>query len=93
MFRSYGYIVNTTGTYISKTFYWMWDGMRIVDKAAYRAKFNDSDKFGVPNRKHREIILSYFFNMYTKYQQELCPGKSLCLEGVNTMTQGTGLIS
>lgn len=31
--------------------------------------------------------------MYTNYMQELCPGKSLCLEGVNTMIEGTGLIS
>ena len=69
---------------INKVFYWDWDGMRIVDKAAFKHKFNDSDKFPVPVRKHREVIISYFYNMYTKYMQELCPGKFLCLEGVNT---------
>lgn len=31
--------------------------------------------------------------MYTLYQEQLCPGGSLCLEGVNTYTQGNGLIS
>jgi hypothetical protein len=45
----------------------MWDGMRIIDKAASRQGFNSADKFSVPNRKHREIVLSYFYNMYTNY--------------------------
>lgn len=74
-------------------FYYDWDGMRIIDKAAFKHKFNSSDKFPVPVRKHRELIISYFYNMYTTYMQELCPGKFLCLEGVNTKEQGSGLIS
>jgi hypothetical protein len=90
---SYGYIINITGSIIGKKFLHLWDGMRIIDKAAFKHGFNASDKFPIPVRKHREMILRYFYNMYTTYMQELCPGKSLCLEGVNTMVEGTGLIS
>jgi len=64
---SYGYIINKTGEFRGKVFYWMWDGMRIVDKAAYKLKFNDSDRFPIPIRKHREMIIRYFYNMYTAY--------------------------
>jgi hypothetical protein len=42
---SYGYIINITGSYIGKKFLHLWDGMRIVDKAAFKNGFNDSDKF------------------------------------------------
>jgi hypothetical protein len=40
---SYAYIVNITGTTIGKKFFYLWDGMRIVDKAAYRVGFIDED--------------------------------------------------
>jgi len=81
---SYAYIINITGSIFGRRFIHLWDGMRILDKAAFRDKFNESDRLPVPVRKHRELILRYFYNMYTHYMQELCPGKSLCLEGVNT---------
>ena len=93
VFMSYAYIINITGSTIGRRFFHLWDGMRIIDKAAFRDTFNESDRFPVPVRKHRELILRYFYNMYTAYMQELCPGKSLCLEGVNTQIEGTGLIS
>ena len=64
---SYAYIINITGSYLGKKFYHLWDGMRIIDKAAFRDKFNESDLFPVPVRKHRELILRYFYNMYTAY--------------------------
>lgn len=67
LFLSYGYIVNTTGQIIGGKFQWTWDGMRIVDKVAFRAPFNDSDRFYVPVRKHRELVLTYINNMYTLY--------------------------
>jgi hypothetical protein len=81
---SYAYIVNTTGYFIGRKYFFTWDGMRIIDKAAFREGFNESDRLPIPVRKHREMILRYFYNMFTAYMQELCPGKSLCLEGVNT---------
>lgn len=62
VFMSYAYIVNITGNYIGKKFYHLWDGMRIIDKAAFRDGFNDSDRLPVPVRKHRETILRYFYN-------------------------------
>lgn len=71
----------------------MWDGMRIVDKAAYKIGFNASDRLPIPIRKHRDTIIKYFHNMYTLYQEELCPGGALCLEGVSTYTIGNGIIS
>jgi hypothetical protein len=70
--------------------------MRIIEKAYNRSQklgFTSDDQLPIPVRKHRELLLKYFYNMYTSYMQELCPGKSLCLEGVNTMIDGTGLIS
>ena len=59
---SYAYIINITGSIIGKKFYYLWDGMRIIDKAAFRDTFNDSDRLPVPVRKHRETILRYFYN-------------------------------
>jgi hypothetical protein len=92
-FQRYGYIMNTTGKMIQGKWVWMWDGMRVIDKVAYKQSFNTSDKLPIPNRKHRELLLMYFNNMYTKYMQQLCPGSFLCLDGVNTFTLGAGIIS
>ncbi len=96
VFQSYAFIVNTTGSIRNKAFVHFWDGMRIVEKAYNRTLkigFIKEDLLPIPVRKHRELLLKYFYNMYTSYMQELCPGKSLCLEGVNTIIDGTGLIS
>ena len=45
----------------------------------------------IPIRKHRELIEEYFFNMYTKYQEILCPGGYFCLQGVYTDTDPSDL--
>lgn len=34
--------------------------MRIVDKAAYKIGFNNSDRLPIPVRKHRDTIIKYF---------------------------------
>jgi hypothetical protein len=67
--------------------------MRIVDKSLKWKGITDDDRLYVPIRKHRELIKLYFKLMYTKYQQDLCPGGKLCLEGVYTVDDDDYLIS
>lgn len=35
-FQRYGYIMNTTGQMVQGKWIWMWDGMRVIDKVAYK---------------------------------------------------------
>jgi hypothetical protein len=47
----------------------------------------------VPIKKHRDLIVYYMWMQYTKYQQLLCPGAYLCLDGVYTYEADEYLIS
>mmetsp|Transcript_9639 Transcript_9639/g.9308 ORF Transcript_9639/g.9308 Transcript_9639/m.9308 type:complete len:260 (+) Transcript_9639:254-1033(+) len=73
--------------------------MRIVDKAVFKTGLNSSlsgdntDKLFIPIRRHRDIVVEHFHQMYSHYQQKLCPGGQLCLEGVYTEEVGDYLIS
>jgi len=62
----------------------VWTGMRIVDKSVFKAGFNSTDELSIPIKKHRDLVLLFMHLMYTSYQQSVCPGGYLCMQGVYT---------
>jgi len=72
-----------------------WTGMKIVEKALYNLVFNASDTgINIPHRMNKNLIEDYlFWNMYSEYSGELCPGGYYCLEGTYTTIPDENLIS
>lgn len=63
-----------------------WHGMKLIEKALFNLEFNDTDTgINIPHRIHKNLMEEYmFWNMYTDYKAELCPGGFFCLEGTYT---------
>jgi len=76
-FRSYRDSINTTLTYGNRTDLsariprtdepFLWDGMRIVDKAIFGHLIDKTDYLDVPLKRHRELIGLYSRLMYTSH--------------------------